>query len=135
MEKTTTNPVGAQPGVKESGDPRVLLYIDDSQESERAFRILEDARIPFRVEPSHRTPLPAAEWGGLQFEGLSSVHTLVSTLMEMVSAFEAELRKTMPSFYTRSVDPATAREIDEQWGQEVAESRAILRRVQAQSRS
>lgn len=58
----------------------VLLFADDSEQSQEARRMLEQANIPFRVVPAAGDLVPTAEVGDASFPTLDGIRLLIRGL-------------------------------------------------------
>lgn len=62
---------------------QIVLFATASEESQRAFRAIENAQISFRVVASPDADFPIAEWGANLFHGIEEIEGLLAALSGM----------------------------------------------------
>ncbi len=58
-------------------DAEIVLFLDDSEESDAARRLLGTARLAYRAVPASGSGTPAAKLGDTWYTGLSGVELLI----------------------------------------------------------
>jgi hypothetical protein len=58
----------------------IVLFVDESSDSERACRLLDAAQLPYRTVASSGPNLPAAKFGETTYQRLSGVQILLRGL-------------------------------------------------------
>jgi hypothetical protein len=110
--------------------PPVTLYATRGEESQRAFALLEQAGIRFRVVPAPRRRHPSVEWGdGVQATGLEGIADLVARLDEMKGATFDELARTMP-YLLEQPDAALKTFMEEVRARQLEEARTVMASLQ-----
>lgn len=74
----------------------VIVHLDRSDVSYRAFEILRDAGIDFRVVLSSSSDVPYAEWGDVRYEGLDGIEWLAGLLVGLERVAVESVREVMP---------------------------------------
>jgi hypothetical protein len=97
-------------------EPNVVLFADASAESQRAFCLLEQGGVRFRVERSEGSA-PRAEFGGMMFDGAEEIGRLIEALIKTGDSIVANARRL----------PEVAGSADEEFGAEM--QRAIQARL------
>jgi hypothetical protein len=68
-------------------DPEVALFVDDSEESQEARRLLDRAGEPYRLLIGNGTDIPAAVFGGVVAERLAGVRGLLRAIASFDATF------------------------------------------------
>jgi hypothetical protein len=108
----------------------VTLYATRGEESQRAFALLEQAGIRFRVVPAPRRRHPSAQWGdGVQATGLEGIAELAARLDEMKRATFDELARTLP-YLVGQPDAAVRAFMEETRARQLEEARTVMAGLQ-----
>lgn len=110
--------------------PSVTLFLTESEESEAAFRTLEDAHIRFTAIPRSSLRAPSARWSDEEFNGLARIRDLARVLRAAEYALSAGPNETTPDQFD-AADPQLVAWMSRVRERQLTEARGVLAEIRS----